>query len=145
MRRLWQRLVAFFGGYFWIPCDLCGRCFGGHEPSATLLRTPHRGVGVCLNCKARADQLNDEKWKRWRTEEKWWMSYREVAMNCDKHYITHKEPAKDDQCEGGLCILIVFTNDELAKYKTNAERLAILEVKLQIAELSMKDKLGLAD
>jgi hypothetical protein len=26
-----ERRRAAMGGYFWIPCHLCGVCFGGHE------------------------------------------------------------------------------------------------------------------
>jgi len=26
-----NRLWSWLGGYFWSPCPLCGRCFGGHE------------------------------------------------------------------------------------------------------------------
>ena len=26
-----HRLYARFLGYFWLPCPICGRCFGGHE------------------------------------------------------------------------------------------------------------------
>lgn len=29
-RRLHQ-LYASLMGYFWLPCPVCGRCFGGHE------------------------------------------------------------------------------------------------------------------
>lgn len=29
--RLWHRFRAFVGGYFWLPCPVCGREFGGHE------------------------------------------------------------------------------------------------------------------
>jgi len=36
-----QRLIAFFGGYFWLPCPICGRKFGGHEPSGTLIKEGH--------------------------------------------------------------------------------------------------------
>lgn len=31
MIRLLHRLYATLGGYFWLPCPLCGREFGGHE------------------------------------------------------------------------------------------------------------------
>ena len=26
-----HQAIAFAGGYFWLPCKLCGREFGGHE------------------------------------------------------------------------------------------------------------------
>lgn len=31
MMRLLNRLYARFFGYFWLPCVLCGKHFGGHE------------------------------------------------------------------------------------------------------------------
>jgi hypothetical protein len=30
-RRWLNRLIAHLGGYFWMPCPLCGEMFGGHE------------------------------------------------------------------------------------------------------------------
>lgn len=54
--RWYHRLYAFFGGYFWIPCPICGRKFGGHEAQWTLWTTPWSGWGVCLACKAEADR-----------------------------------------------------------------------------------------
>lgn len=29
--RWWHRLYARLAGYFWLPCPVCGRMFGGHE------------------------------------------------------------------------------------------------------------------
>lgn len=29
--RWWARISAWLGGYFWLPCRLCGRYSGGHE------------------------------------------------------------------------------------------------------------------
>lgn len=29
--RFLHRLYAFFFGYFWLPCPVCGKYFGGHE------------------------------------------------------------------------------------------------------------------
>jgi len=29
--RWFERLVAWAGGYFWLPCPVCGEMFGGHE------------------------------------------------------------------------------------------------------------------
>ena len=31
--RLLNRIYAFLGGYFWLPCPVCGENFGGHEAS----------------------------------------------------------------------------------------------------------------
>lgn len=29
--RFLHRLLAMIGGFFWLPCPVCGRMFGGHE------------------------------------------------------------------------------------------------------------------
>ena len=43
-----HRLWAFLRGYFWIPCPVCGRDFGGHEASgAALWKSPGCGRVVC--------------------------------------------------------------------------------------------------
>lgn len=58
--RFLHRLYAWLFGYFWEPCPLCGREFGGHEwrdrggLSSTITRTRrtgHRdGEGICPIC-----------------------------------------------------------------------------------------------
>lgn len=35
MRQI-HRLYAWLFGYFWLPCDKCGRDFGGHEMTAMI-------------------------------------------------------------------------------------------------------------
>jgi predicted RNA-binding Zn-ribbon protein involved in translation (DUF1610 family) len=36
--RAWNRLRAWLGGYFWLPCPICGQHFGGHEAVGADLR-----------------------------------------------------------------------------------------------------------
>jgi hypothetical protein len=52
--RWWHRLRANLGGYFWIPCPLCGEMFGGHEWSgAAIYPWPNdlgHGIGICRAC-----------------------------------------------------------------------------------------------
>ena len=64
--RWFQRLRAFFGGYFWLPCHLCGEYFGGHEWSngSVLFDTPHSGEGICDNCTEKAIRLNKQTFKK---------------------------------------------------------------------------------
>ena len=40
-------------GYFWLPCDLCGREFGGHEIADTIpdpTKGPGWSMGICPFC-----------------------------------------------------------------------------------------------
>lgn len=53
-------MVAFFGGYFWEPCPLCGRRFGGHEKQGILMTSPHHGVSVCIRCAQEAERRNQK-------------------------------------------------------------------------------------
>jgi len=53
-----QRLVALFGGYFWLPCPLCGEKFGGHEKHGVLRRDMNTGQLVCANCIQKAEEMN---------------------------------------------------------------------------------------
>lgn len=53
-----QELRATLGGYFWLPCPICGEDFGGHEWAATLQLTDSRGTGVCPNCVDEAERRN---------------------------------------------------------------------------------------
>jgi hypothetical protein len=42
-------------GYFWIPCPVCGRPFGGHELGDIVpdpASGPGRGKGICPACAA---------------------------------------------------------------------------------------------
>lgn len=57
----WRRWRATFGGYFWLPCPLCGTHFGGHEwkdydGKCSLIPHPDHpigfghGRGICPAC-----------------------------------------------------------------------------------------------
>jgi hypothetical protein len=65
--RFLHRWYAQTFGYFWLPCPLCGRPFGGHEWGRTLERPaciitgPGTGTGVCDGCDEVAREIN------WRT------------------------------------------------------------------------------
>ena len=45
-----HRWHAWQMGYFWRPCPICGRNFGGHEWAATLMLDESRGRAVCPLC-----------------------------------------------------------------------------------------------
>ena len=53
--RLWNHFIATFGGYFWIPCPLCGQMMGGHEwKKSDYASIPTNGCyvtrGICIDC-----------------------------------------------------------------------------------------------
>lgn len=51
LNRLYHHIYAFLNRYFWMPCPLCGRGFGGHEEGAgTLWYGSDLGVTVCPRC-----------------------------------------------------------------------------------------------
>jgi hypothetical protein len=52
-----HRAYAFVGGYFWLPCSLCGHEMGGHEwrsvngkPSSIPAGKPGVSKGICPVC-----------------------------------------------------------------------------------------------
>ena len=54
--RLFHKLWAKLGGYFWLPCPLCGRMFGGHE--ASIEGWIREGKMVCRKCKYTVNEQN---------------------------------------------------------------------------------------
>lgn len=69
MRHIWAEV----GGYFWLPCPICGQMFGGFEAAGTWHDGPgeevyneegrwiggwNTGVGVCPSCVTEADRRN---------------------------------------------------------------------------------------
>jgi hypothetical protein len=43
-------------GFFWLPCPLCGKPFGGHETGGDIpdpTRQPGGGVCICSKCTRR--------------------------------------------------------------------------------------------
>jgi hypothetical protein len=46
-----EHLKATIGGYFWLPCPICGEYFGGHEKdSGSWYQGQGGGAVVCVNC-----------------------------------------------------------------------------------------------
>lgn len=57
MPRWVHRLYAAALGFFWLPCPVCGRMFGGHEwrdrdglPSCIPTGVQGVGRGICPSC-----------------------------------------------------------------------------------------------
>jgi hypothetical protein len=56
--RSWHEWYARANHFFWLPCPLCGECFGGHEwdTSPGVLSSipdpdhPGMGTGICPAC-----------------------------------------------------------------------------------------------
>ena len=64
MMRFLNKLYANLFGYFWLPCPICGRMFGGHEkhgdPSLLLEVDGNfcRSKCICKHCGKKAEELN---------------------------------------------------------------------------------------
>ena len=54
MPRFLHRWWASVAGYFWLPCPICGRMFGGHEKGGGLQYYAHgRAKITCPKCPRR--------------------------------------------------------------------------------------------
>ena len=48
---------AWFG-YFWLPCPLCGKNFGGHEWKESIITSKSTGKGTCPKCATKTLEIN---------------------------------------------------------------------------------------
>ena len=60
---------AFIQGYFWAPCPICGRNFGGHEWSEDLYIGNGISKGTCPWCveetkRRNAEYFASDAWRR---------------------------------------------------------------------------------
>lgn len=71
MLRLFARLRAYAGGYFWLPCPVCHEYFGGHEWRSydglspyvpDLDRLPSGGEGICPRCTRAGYGYPNDEW-----------------------------------------------------------------------------------
>jgi hypothetical protein len=60
-----QQAYARAFGYFWLPCPICGKMFGGHETAdgGFLMDSWNGGQCVCSECNDEAHRRN-ELWMR---------------------------------------------------------------------------------
>lgn len=58
-----HKIWAYLRGYFWLPCPMCGKMFGGHEIGGHLMENWTDGQGVCRHCATEAERRNNA----WRT------------------------------------------------------------------------------
>ena len=56
--RIQAREDAERGRYYWLPCCLCLRWYGGHEAEGGLWLDKNNGVSVCEGCRDRAIALS---------------------------------------------------------------------------------------
>ena len=66
-----HQAYAFLGGYFWEPCPICKRKFGGHEwndADAVLMDNLYDGEGVCSDCAGEAGRRNKILFARLRNQ-----------------------------------------------------------------------------
>lgn len=63
--RIWHWLRAHLGRYFWLPCPVCGRKFGGHEwktgSVGSLFQAGLGGAAVCPS--ERCQAVAKESWR----------------------------------------------------------------------------------
>jgi hypothetical protein len=57
-----EKIKALMGGYFWLPCPMCGKKFGGHEKGSDMLdpNDLFRGRMTCADpeCMKRVNEHN---------------------------------------------------------------------------------------
>lgn len=57
--RRWNKFWANLNGYFWLPCPVCGKHFGGHEwgnseySGIRQAEDETRNTGICPDCEKR--------------------------------------------------------------------------------------------
>jgi hypothetical protein len=63
--RFIQQAYAYVFGYFWLPCPICRRMFGGHEiaEGEILMDSWNGGSSVCVECGDEA-RKRSEFWMR---------------------------------------------------------------------------------
>jgi hypothetical protein len=77
-------LWASIRGYFWLPCPICDKKFGGHEWSGSLETNDFRGEGVCPRCAEEAKRLNKIRREKQDSEGFWVIDSRDRIMSFQK-------------------------------------------------------------
>ncbi len=60
-----RRMRAEWGGYFWLPCPLCGQYFGGNEwrlPHQSLRYSTSSSRAVCRDCAGSEAVMESERY-----------------------------------------------------------------------------------
>jgi len=59
--RFLNAIVALLGGYFWLPCPICGKNFAGYESIIECTYASWTtGKVVCWRCSARVAEKNTD-------------------------------------------------------------------------------------
>ena len=87
--RFIHHIYAVSMGYFWLPCPVCNKMFGGHEwlPGNNLMYSLSGGKGVCPNCGdfARKQNAEDETIKVVEI----WLQVERQLLNPNSRAFTH--------------------------------------------------------
>src|ERR1035437_4571241 len=67
---------ALSHGFFWVPCPICGKNYGGHEWKTeenryrnSLMSSAFSGSGICPNCIDEAERRNLLRLEEFREQE----------------------------------------------------------------------------
>ena len=57
-----ENMKDFFGGYFWLPCPMCGKMFSGHEKGGDLWLDSMNGKMTCADpeCMKKVEEHNSK-------------------------------------------------------------------------------------
>ena len=58
--RLLNKIYAHVMSYFWLPCPICNKMFGGHEGNTILMTSWNTGKSVCPDCTEEANRRNKQ-------------------------------------------------------------------------------------
>lgn len=60
-----HRLYAFVCGYWWLPCPLCSRHFGGHEEKGFIPLGMGSSMSICHACDSKMSAVDKkEMWQQ---------------------------------------------------------------------------------
>lgn len=93
MNRLWNWLKALRGGFFWMPCPICGKNFGGHEWAATLKSSAFRGQGVCPRCVDECNARNAANADLFAEQERQWWAVMKFEMSKTSDFSSERSKA----------------------------------------------------
>lgn len=82
------RLAAGAGGYFWLPCPICGECFAGFEWGESLMRSWTESTGTCARPECRVEtRRRNREWMALNTlpKDQEWLRQAKMQENEEAH------------------------------------------------------------